>query len=125
MKARPDLPQLDIARRMQAFRQGKSVTATELQGFDAGVPPGPRWFRLGGGPTTGLAGWAPDSIERDAQHFGKSRCMGPLGTTAQHANGQPQHRLPRSLPQRFARRLSTKMKAVAKVLDPDHERLHL
>jgi hypothetical protein len=58
MKISPDLPQLSIARLKQAFRQGRAVQAKELQGFYAGVPAGPWWFRLGSGPTMGLTGFA-------------------------------------------------------------------
>ena len=60
MKARPDLSQLDLSSLKQAFREGKSVSTTELRGFHAGVPAGPWWFRLGSGPTmrmTGFGGW--------------------------------------------------------------------
>jgi hypothetical protein len=57
MTASPDLPKLSISRLKQAFRQGKRVDAAELQGFHAGVPAGPWWFRLGSGPTMGMTGF--------------------------------------------------------------------
>jgi hypothetical protein len=57
MKTSADLPQLDITRLKQAFRQGTAVAAAELTGFYAGVPAGPWWFRLGSGPTMGLTGF--------------------------------------------------------------------
>jgi hypothetical protein len=57
MKTSADLPQLDITRLKQAFRQARPVAAADLKGFYAGVPAGPWWFRLGSGPTMGLTGF--------------------------------------------------------------------
>lgn len=49
-----------LTRLKQAFRQAQPIQAGELQGFHAGEPAGPWWFRLGSTPTmytTGFGGW--------------------------------------------------------------------
>lgn len=53
----PDLHKLSISHLKPAFRQGRRVDAAELQGFYAGVPAGPWWFRLGSRPTMGMTGF--------------------------------------------------------------------
>jgi hypothetical protein len=92
MTTRPDLPQLSIPRLKQAFRQGKRVEASELQGFYAGVPAGPWWFRLGSGPTmgmTGFGGWLGKQV------LGQGRAVNLF-----EAPSGPQQRFPMTLGRR-------------------------
>lgn len=94
-----DLTRLGIGQLKQAFRQGKRLEAEALQGFYAGVPAGPWWFRLGSGPTMGLTGFG-GWLGKQALGQGKAvnlfkvtsgteqRFPMTLGRRASHVDGQ-------------------------------------